>query len=267
MKDLTKILVVKELINSLQLLKQNSLYFVIAAFLDAAFFFFWGFFTTPVRDAIVAHAVLISNKISEILAGRQPQGLLFQLFNPDVKPLTYNMIMLILLLFVIIYITYAIFQGTNWWLSRKIAGQKETYRQYFFGFAKINLLWIGLYALYKIIDAIIGIRNVIVQKFAPGTPNILGILVQLLFALVVLAAIFSYPTLKAKTIFKTPLKITIPLVILSASIYLAISYITNLIASISIDAALIAGIILVFPALVLIRVYITRVLTNVNTRN
>ncbi len=262
MKDLTKYLVVRELINSFKLLKPNSLYFIIAAFLDAAFFFFWGFFTTPIRDSIVAHAVLISNKISEILAGRQPQGLLFQLFSPDVKPLTYKMIMLILLLFVIIYITYTIFHGTNWWLSRKIAGQKETYRQYLLGFAKINLLWISLYALYKIIDAIIGIRHVIVQKFVPGATNTLGTFVNIIFALVVLAAIFSYPTLKAKTIFKTPLKITIPLVILSASIYLAIGFVTNLIASVSVDAAIIAGITLVFPALVLIRIYITRVLTN-----
>jgi len=63
-------------------------------------------------------------------------------------------------------------------------------------------------------------------------------------------------------IFKTPLKITIPLVILSASIYLAIGFVTNLIAAVSVDAAIIAGITLVFPALVLIRVYITRVLIN-----
>lgn len=268
--NLSQTLVVKELITSLKLLKQNPLFFIIAAFIDAAFFFFFGFITSPVNNAIIAHVVLISNKISELLAQGVQKGLLYQLFTPEVSPLTYKFLLLILLLFVLIYILYVIFHGTSWWLARNMAGQKETYRKYFFGFAKINLLWMGLYALYKCIDALVGMRHVIVQKFAPGAPNILGTVITIVFAIIAITAIFSYPLLKAKTLFKTAIKISLPLIVLCWSIFIiawripiTISLYLGHIKYIP-EVMYILAIILLFPSFVLIRVYLTRVLTNVH---
>ena len=263
--NLEKQLVVKELIQTFSLIKSNALLFVISAFLDAAFFFFSGLFTTPIRDSLVAHAVLLGNELSQLLAGGQG-GLLYKLFSPEISPLTYKALSLMLLLFVVLYAIYVAFQGTSWWLSRTIAGRKDSYRDYFLGFAKINLVWFGLYAIYKVVDLIVGLRYVLVQKLSPGSPNLLGGFMTFLFALLVLTAFFSYATLKKKALFKTALSVSVPLIVLSASIFLALYFIHMQIISFNKDLGLLAGLILVIPSFTVIRIYATRVLTHVHAR-
>ncbi len=265
MKDLSKLLVVKELINSLKLIKTNLLLLVVAAITDATFFIAWGFFTTPVKDKLVEHSILLSNKLSSIVAGK-PVGLLNHMLGPELSPMTMKLLMLMGMLFLVMYVVYVIFQGTTWWLATQISGQKLKYRQYMLGFAKINLIWLGGYIIYKIFDIALGIRSIVIQALAPGTPNIAGKILLIALIFLGLAAFLSYPKLKAKTIIKTPWKISAPLILLSASIYLTAQFILNNISKINIDAALIAGILILFPTISLIRVYVTRVITNVHTR-
>ncbi len=258
---------IKELINSLYLIKKHAFWLVIGSMVDALFFIAWGFFTTPVKEKIVEHAILTSNQLSAVLAqDRTKIGLLGRLFEPTVRPMTIKLLLLILLLFIVIYIIYNIFQGTSWWMATKIAEKEWKYKEYMLGFARVNLIWISAYMVYKFLDVIISLRNLIIQKLAPGTPDIAGNLLLLVLAFIFIAAYFSYPTLKAKTIFKTPIKTSAALIILSTSIYLATQYVLNLISKISTDTALIAGIILLFPAVMLIKTYAIRVLSHVHTR-
>ncbi|MEM3154912.1 MAG: hypothetical protein QW165_05130 [Candidatus Woesearchaeota archaeon] len=267
MKDLTKYPVVKELGNALLLLKKNPFWLVIASIIDALFFLAWGFFTTPVSDKIIEHSVLLANQLSEILKqqpGRVPTGLLSKLFSTEMWPYTAKLITLILLLFAIIYLLYCIFHGSSWWMATHIAGEKKTYKHYFLGFAKINLLWIACFILYKFLDLIAGLRHVLVQKIVPGTPNIAGNVLFGLILVVGVAAVFSYPFLRAKTLFATPLSTSIPLIVLSASLYFCAQFILNMIGKININAALLFGLLILFPTMNLIRVYITRVLRNVH---
>jgi hypothetical protein len=266
MKDLSKMLVVKELINSLHLLKKNAFWLVMAALIDAVFFVAWGFFTSPVKDKIVEHAVLISNQLSTIMAGKGT-GILAHMLSPQLRPMTGKLVVLIAALFIVMYLLYSAFHGTSWWMATKIAGRNYKYRNYMLGFAKINLLWLACYALYKLLDIIISLRHLILEKLSPGTPNIAAKILLVLVILLFITAFLSYPMLKIGTLFTTPFKITAPLVIISASIYLTTQFILNNISKLSLDAALITGLLLLFPAITLIRVYVTRVLTNVHTRN
>ena len=266
MKDLSKILVVKELINSLHLLKKHAFWLVIAAFVDAVFFVAWGFFTTPIKDKILEHAVLIANELSVLMSQKQA-GVLGHLISPELRPLTGKLVFLIFLLFAVIYVIYSAFQGTTWWMATQISEKKWKYRDYLLGFAKVNLIWIGASAIYKFLDVIIGLRHLLIEKFAPGTPNIAGKVLFVAIALLSAAAFLSYPTLKAKTIFKTPLKISAGLILLSASIYLATQFILNSISKASLDLALVAGLILLFPVIILIKVYAIRVISNVHARD
>jgi len=265
MKDLSKELVVKELINSLYLLKKNAFWLVIAALTDAIFFVAWGFFTSPVKNKILEHSVLIANQLSTIMAGKGT-GILAHMFRPELRPMTNKLIRLIFILFAVMYIIYSAFHGTSWWMATKIAGKNYTYRQYMFGFAKINLIWMACYALYKLLDIVISLRHLILEKISPGTPNIAAKMLLILVILIFIAAYLSYPLLKINTLFKTPVKITAPLVILSASIYLTAQFILNNIGKLNVDAALIVGLLLLFPVITLIRVYITRVISHVHTR-
>jgi len=267
MKDLSKTLIVKELINTLSLVKKQPFYLVMAAIIDALFFLAWGFFTGPVRDKIVQHSILIANKINTLFqGGKLPTGLLAHLFTPEFKPLTGKLIILICLLFVLIFLVYTIFHGTAWWMATKMAGTKWTYRKYMLGFARVNLIWIAGYIIYKLLDIMISLRHLFIEKLLPGTTNIAGSVLFILLILLGIAAFLSYPRLLAGTIFTTPLKISIPLVILSASIFLAVQFILKSIGKVSVDAALIIGLLLLFPTMSFIRVYAIRVLSHVHTR-
>lgn len=269
MKDLMKYPVVSELGNAFILLKKNPFWLVIASLIDAVFFLAWGFFTTPVSDKILAHSVLLANQFSDMMRqqGRIPTGLLSKLFGPELLPHTAKLLTLIFVLFVVIYIIYVIFHGSSWMIATQIAGEKWSYRKYMIGFAKINLLWISCYIIYKFLDVIAGLRYVLINKIAPGTPNIAGNVLFGILAVVFVTAIFSYPQLKAKTLFKTPLRTSIPLIVLSTSIYLCVQFILNMISKANISAALLFGLIILFPTMNLIRVYIIRVLKHVHAHD
>lgn len=274
LKDLTKYLVVSELGNAFILLKKNPFWLVIASVIDALFFLAYGFFTTPVSDKILEHSVLLANQLSELLKqqpGRVPTGLLSKLFSGEMWPYTAKLLILIFVLFAIIYIIYAIFHGSSWWMATHIAGEKKAYKPYFMGFAKINLLWIGCYLLYKFLDLIISLRQLLIEKILPGTPNIAGNILTGLFAIVVITAILSYPLLKMKTLFITPVKTTLPMLIIGASLFLIawqtipITIIGKLTGKLALGQ--LVGLIILFPTMNLIRVYFTRVLRHVHPRD
>lgn len=266
MKDLSKELVVRELITTLSLFRKNPFWLVIASVIDALFFLAWGFFTTPVSDKILAHSVLLANQLSDMMRqqGRVPTGLLVKLFGPELWPYTAKLLTLIFVLFVVSYLIYTIFHGSSWMIATQIAGEKRTYGKYMLGFAKINLLWMLCYIIYKFFDVIAGLRHVLINKIAPGAPNIAGNVLLGILAVVFVSAIFSYPQLKAKTLFKTPLRVSIPLIVLSTSIYLCAQFILNMISKANLNTALLFGLIILFPTMNLIRVYITRVLSHVH---
>jgi hypothetical protein len=267
LKDLTKYPVVSELGNAFVLLKKNPFWLVIASVIDALFFLAYGFFTTPISDKILEHSVLLANQLSELLKqqpGRVPTGLLSKLFSGEMWPYTAKLLTLIFVLFVIIYFIYTIFHGSSWWMATHIAGEKKSYRKYFLGFAKLNLLWISCFILYKFLDLIAGLRQVLIEKIMPGTPNIAGGVLFGLLLLLGISAVFSYPFLKAKTLFKTPLRTSIPLIILSASLYFCAQFILNMIGKLNVNMAMLFGLVILFPTMNLIRVYITRVLRHVH---
>ena len=189
------------------------------------------------------------------------------MLGPELRPITAKLTMLIITLFIIMYIIYNTFHGTTWWMATRIAGKNYKYRHYMLGFAKINILWLAFYALYKLLDVIVSVRYIIIEKISPGAPNIAGKIVLALGLFLLITAFISYPLLKKSTLFKTPLKTSIPLIIISGSIYLAIQFILNNISKLNVNAALITGLLLLFPAITLIRVYVTRVISHVHTRD
>lgn len=249
---------VKHLGTAFTFLKKNPLLLIAACLLDAAFFFAWGFYTTPINERIVEQAILVANSAGENLK----QGNLSALL-----PLNPQILSLLGILFITSFLLYVIFHGTNWWIAQKLVNRKTGYKQYVLGFAKVNLLWLLAYALYRIFDVIIALRATIVEKLAPGLPNIAAYFLFAFLLVMTFAALFSYPTLKARTLFTTPLNISSPLTLLTLSVFLAAHYVANLFEYIHPDAALIAGILLVLPMLTYLRVYITTVITNVHARN
>ncbi len=258
-------IIIKELMNSLSLIKKNSFLLVVAAIIDALFFIAYGFFTGPVSRKISEHAILLSNNLSPLLAEQHAQkGILELLFAPELRPLTFKLTLLILLLFAISYIIYCIFHGTSWWMAAKIAGQKWSYRDYVLGFAKINLIWLACYVVFKAFDTFFSIRQLIIEKIIPNSPNIASKVLLAVLILLSLSAFFSYSTLKAKTLFKTKIKTSIPLAVLCAAFFIIAWTLPMTIARLTEikELGFILGLILIFPTIILIKVYSTRVLND-----
>jgi len=253
------------MIETLKLIKNNLLLFATAIIVDITFFIAYGFYTARIIDKIIAHATLITNKLSVIMA-EQPTGLLKHLFDADIKPITIKLGLLIILLFAITYVIYCIFQGTSWWFTTKIAGKKDTYRDYLLGFARINLIWMAGYIIYKILDFTLSLRFVLLQKIIENTTNTGG---KILFAAALLlgiTAFFSYPTLKTGTLFKTPLKKSLPILLAGAAFYIAIQILLPQINKINTQAALIIGTALLFTTINFIKIHTTKATENVHTR-
>lgn len=266
--NLSKTIAVTEIINSLRLIKKNPFWLVTSAITDALFILALAFFTGPIKEKITEHAVLISNQMSTLMA-QEKTGLLKLMFGPELSPMTGKLALIMLMLFAITYLVYSAFQGTAWWMAKNITEQKTPYKEYLLGFAKINLVWIAVYILYKLLGFILALRYKIIQKFSPTSPDIAGNILLILFVIAIIAAYLSYPYLKIKTLFKTPFKITAQLIGLSAVIYLVTDFILTNTNKLPIDYSIkiIIGIIILMPVFTLLRVYAIRVLSHVHTRN
>ncbi|VVB81674.1 Uncharacterised protein [uncultured archaeon] len=252
------------MIETLKLIRKNLLLFITAIVVDVTFFIAYGFYTAKIGEKITAYATLIINKLSIIMA-EQPTGLLKHLFDAEIKPLTINLGLLVIIFFATTYILYCIFQGTSWWFITKINEKKDRYHNYLLGFARINLIWMAGYIIYKILDVIISVRYALMQKIAENATNTGG---KILFAAALLlgiTAFFSYPTLKPGTLFRTPLKTSILILIIGVAFYIAIQLMLPQINKINAQAALIIGTIILFTGINLVKVYTTRA-TNVHTR-
>ncbi len=239
---------------TLKLIQKNFFLFITAIIVDVTFFIAYGFFTAPITNKIIEHAALITNKLSIIMA-EQPTGILKHLFDPEIQPITIKLGLLITLMFIVTYIIYCIFQGTSWWITTLITKKGYKYHKYLQGFAKINLYWMLGYIIYKILDVIISVKFVVLQKITENAINIEG---KILFAgllLLGITALFSYPTLKAGTLYRTPLRKSLPILFISAIAYIAIQFIIQYLGKINIHAALITGAILIFTAANYIKIY------------
>jgi hypothetical protein len=243
-----------------------------AALTDAIFVFLLAFFTTPISDRIGEQTLNIANKLAVLLAEGKT-GILKHLFRPELRPMTGKMVLLILLYFLVIYAVYVLLQGISWWLSARAAGQKKRFWNYYLSFAKINITWAGLFVAGMLAYTAVEMRHVVVKTIAPGSINIAGNIMLLLFAILALTVFFSYPNMKKAQLFKTPLKLTLRILILSIAAIAITRYVLNLtagglmwkaaIAGVEVNAAAILLSLVFFFVINLIKVFIIKVLSNV----
>lgn len=253
----------RELIETLKLVKSNFILFVTAIIVDVASFIAYGFFTAPINLRIANYAAIIINKLGIIMA-EKPTGLLKNLFNPELRPITTKLALLMLISFAVLYLVYCIFQGTSWWITTRISKKEHTYYEYFTKFAKLNLYWMAIFIAYKIIDFLISIRHTITTRVMENAPNIPGKILLAAAILLGITALYSYPTLKLTTLFKTPLKKSIPMLIACAALYIALDLGIKA-AKIDTNTEKIIIAVIIIAIFNIIKIYTARI-TNVHTR-
>lgn len=259
---------IAQFLRTLEHVKEHPGLLVLAAVIDALFFIVYGFLTAPVSDKIIEQSVMITNELSKQWAAGLKTGLLKLLFMDPAKQYTGKLLMYLALLFLLGFVIYSLFQALTWVLALRSAGHHQTYWRYLRGFMRVNLTWFAAYILYRLLDIVVDLRFVLIQKFEPAAINILGGILQSIFVFVVLCAITSYPTLRAKTLFKTKIADSALFVLVSFVIILNAQFFTNQLSKILIlpnlgqTAATIMLIILgIFFALFmnLIKIYAVRV--------
>jgi len=231
--------------------------------LDVGFFFSLGFFTTPIKDKLLEQVIVIGSLLSQQAkeTGRAlgNSGLLQQLFQPEIKPYTINVLLLFLSMVVVTYVVYVIFQGSAWAAARNIASKKTVLRTYLLGFARVNLLWGILYLVYLVLDLIASLRHRIIELVVKTTvPDLLGTGLFIAAVIVGLIALLSYPQLSIRNAFRSVLDVKriIPMYALLAVIYLVLDFLLTQLLQWSFEFTILIGAIIVLPVMAWARVYI-----------
>lgn len=230
---------------------------------DIFTFIAYGFYTGPIQNKISEYAILAANRLS---AQGIDKGILGHLLTPEYQPITIRIALLVALFFIVLYFIYIIFQGTSWWLSLNLTGKKKQFNEYLTGFAKLNLLWLVVLLVYAAIKLSVDVRHVVVKTIVPTATNILGGTVLTVGLLAAIIAIFSYPTLNPKTIFRIPFKTTARVTILCSGIFIVIYLLLLQLAKTNQNLGLLASVFILFPLLAYLRLHIIRTIHHVHPR-
>lgn len=212
---------------ALEHVKNHPGLLVLAAFIDALFFLAYGFLTGPISDKIIEQSVMITNELSKQWAAGLKTGLLKLLILDPAKQYTGKLLIYLGILFVVGYLIYCIFQAITWNLALRSSGHKTRYLTYLRGFMRVNLIWFAAYIFYRLLDIVVDLRFVFVQKFEPSAINILGGIADTLFFVLLLFAIASYAKLNGKTLLYARKSDTLGFVLISLIIILNAQFFTN----------------------------------------
>ena len=124
---------------------------------ELLFLFLFGFFTGPLRngignnllvlgDLIVGESSQISNDFLSNIIGSEP-------FR--------NIIILGIILAIIVYVLYCLFQGFIWRFSFNLIGKKREYIPYIKRFFLVNIPWYILFIAYVLINFIFSYIDIV----------------------------------------------------------------------------------------------------------
>ena len=252
---------VKELLGALDCMKKNPVFVLAVVGLDLLFVIFCTFIYSLVGNQIAAHAVLIANQVSPMLA-KGETGLLVKLFQGALQPLTVKLLVLIGLFFVLLYVGYVILQGLAWWLCSQVAQSSHSLRKYVVLFAKLNVVWLVLFAFIKLLDVFLGLRYQLIRKFAPSALNVSAPIVSVLFVTLGIIVFLSYGRLRAWEFLKIPFLQGSGLLVMCAVLFLVVWAVIDIFSTARFELRLFVQI-LFLPIFVLIRVYMIRVVNHV----
>jgi len=258
-----------EAIKSLKLMKQNSPLIIFSSILDVIFLIVYGFLTAPLFFSIVENITSVGTKLSQLAPEFSRTftvnpGIINLLFtHPSLKPHTNTLIASYLILVLVIFVLYNLFQGINWRLARQITGDNTEWGSYLGRFAKINVFWIFLFVIYHILDVIASLQQTIAEGVVNTRPtNTLGIISIIFLVTIIYFAFISYNSLSIKKSFKEGIKKAknfVPMYLVIAAVFVIIQYLLVLVQKLGTATTFIVGVALLLPALSWTRIYITKV--------
>lgn len=243
-----------------QKIKERPSLAVFGAVTDALFFVALGLFTSPVSVIMVEQFSKIAQEFSRGIAQEQPE-LFSVLANSNV---TTALFVNIAIYFAIIFSTYVLIQGTSWFIAKKYF-YSAGYVKSIITFAKINLFWFALFIVYKLTDFMLNLRYRLLESLQPGTIDVAGNIMMILFFAGLGMANFAYAREKTFAYFKTPFKKSSIILATGALLFFIPYAIFYAIGTINVTASVWASAIILLPLMTYLRVYLMEEL-NVHSR-
>lgn len=161
-----------------------------------------------------------------------------------------------------VFVLFCVFQGLNWWLATSVIGKKQQWQEFMLRFARVNLLWFGLYVVWYCIDTVFDLRSIVVEK---ATGQAAGAVAPMVLALVLIViayfALLSYPLLSIRKAFSIGIRhaaVLVPGVLLAGAQFLAGNFALRWLATVNATAHFILGAVLLLVLLAWTRIFITR---------
>ena len=246
-------------------IKNNIFIIILTTLLDVLFLFAFGYFTSSTRDNIGDISVQIGLRITELLKQGTYISLLDMLLSPGVQQLFFQLLFFLVILGLLTYLIYCIFQGSVWYLILSIF-QKLKWVNYVKKFFLINLLWFLLFCTFYTLYVIAEMRTVIVENITGSSQfSLFSIVLYIFLFLIIYFALISYVTGKIKNTFKIGKKhwkkfVIMYLVLLGG--FTVVNILLFFIHYISFELMMFAGIVLL-PLFSLARIYVIMVVKNV----
>lgn len=262
---LAKIKAIREWILAWKALALNGWYVLSCALLDIIFFVAYGFLTAPLLENLTTHVLVIgaflSQKMSAV-ADRTRPAIIDALFQPPVSRYTWQFIGLLVILAVAVFVLFCIFQGITWYLAGRLDKSKMHWRVFLLNFARVNLLWFGLYFLWQCISTVIDMRRIAIEKVLGQPASGAGIAMAVILVALAYFAIVSYPILNIKKAFSIGTKrfdLLVAGLIVLAQLYIG-NVLVKLLARVNLKLAFIVGVIVMLVLLSWSRAYATFVI-------
>jgi hypothetical protein len=269
MKKMKKTGIVTEWISVWQLIWSKAWYVPASALLDILFLVLYGLMTAQIFDKLTEHVFVIGTLATEqmnAVAGRARPAVIDVLFQEPVSRYTWQFIALLVLLAVVVFVLFCVFQGLAWFAAAKLAGSKMHWRKYLLVFARISALWAGLYFLWQCADTVLNLRRIAVEKMAGQIMPESGFVMPILLGVLVYFAVVSYSLLEIKKAFAVgarKISLLLPAVVIVCIQFFVCNYLLTKLTAISPKFAFIASAIVLVLLLAWTRAYATLVVRRV----
>ncbi|MEM4253960.1 MAG: hypothetical protein QXR48_01045 [Candidatus Woesearchaeota archaeon] len=187
-----------------KLIWKKGWYVPASAVLDVLFLVLYGFMTSQLFDKLTEHVIVIGTLLTEqmrAVADRTRPAIIDALFQPPVSRYTWQFVALLVILAIVVFVLFCVFQGLAWFIAARLTGSRTHWRKYLLVFARINLLWAGLYFFWQVADTVFNLRRVAVEKITGQIIAGSGIVMQVLLAVLIYFAIVSYALLGIRKAF------------------------------------------------------------------
>jgi len=268
--NLAQLPVIKEWVLSWLLLSRNKIVVLASVLVDMLFFFLYGLMTRPIFANLTNHTIIIGSLVSQelrVAAGRARPAVVDLLLQEPTKHFTMQFLGLLLVLAVVVFVIYSVFQGINWWMAASITKKTMHWRDYLLKFAKINILWFVLFSIWYCFDAIFDLRRLVIEKSLNQPAAGASIVLNIILGVIIYFVLVSYPLLSAKKSFSKGfrnLKTIIPALILVVIHFVVGSVILQWLIKINAAVMFIVGILILFVLFAWARTYISLIVERKN---